>query len=133
MSALAGAIRTLVERERDRFGVPGCAVVVVHDGEVVLCEGFGQRDVDADLPVTATTVFPIGSSTKTFTAAVIATLVDEGRLALDQPLRELIPGWRLHDPVATEHISVRDCLSHRSGLPRHDLIWYAAEGTPQPR
>ncbi|HVE97969.1 MAG TPA: serine hydrolase [Mycobacteriales bacterium] len=126
MADLAAQIRHLVEQERARFDVPGCAVLVVKDGEVVLAEGFGRRDRDRDLPVTAQTLFPIGSSTKTFTAAVCASLVDEGHLEWDRPLREYLPGFRMHDPVATELLSVRDCLSHRSGLPRHDVLWYAA-------
>ena len=126
---LVDQIRTLAETERERFGVPGCAVVVVKDGEVLLAEGFGKRDLDADLPVTADTLFPIGSSTKTFTAAVLATLVDEGKLDFDAPLTSYLPGFALQDQVATQLLSVRDCLSHRSGLPRHDLIWYAGDGT----
>lgn len=121
-------IRQLVEEERGRFEVPGCSVVVVRDGEVVLCEGFGQRDVDQDLPVTPQTLMPIGSSTKTFTAALCAALVDEGLLDWDRPIREYLPGFRLQDPIANELLSVRDCLSHRSGLPRHDMIWYADNG-----
>jgi CubicO group peptidase (beta-lactamase class C family) len=125
---LVDRIRTLVETERERFGVPGCAVVVVKDGDVVIAEGFGKRDVDADLPVTSETLFPIGSSTKTFTTAVLATLVDEGKLDFDAPLTSYLPGFALHDPVATQLLSVRDCLSHRSGLPRHDLVWYAGDG-----
>jgi CubicO group peptidase (beta-lactamase class C family) len=128
MSDVVERIREHVNRERERFIVPGCAVVVVADGEVLLSEGFGQRDVDGDAPVTARTLMPIGSSTKTFTSALCAALVDDGKLDLDRPLRELLPGFRLHDPIASELVSVRDCLSHRSGLPRHDLLWYAGEG-----
>ncbi|MFN2539825.1 MAG: serine hydrolase [Mycobacteriales bacterium] len=127
--SLVDQIRTLVETERERFGVPGCAIVVVKDGEVLLAEGFGNRDVDADLRVTADTLFPIGSSTKTFTAAVLATLVDEGKLDFDVPVSSYLPGFALQDPIATQLLSVRDCLSHRSGLPRHDLLWYAGDGT----
>lgn len=121
-------IREYVGQELDRFAVPGCSIVVVADGEVVLSEGFGQRDVDRGTAVTAQTLMPIGSSTKTFTSALCAALVDDGTLDLDQPVRELLPGFRLHDPIASELLSVRDCLSHRSGLPRHDLLWYAGEG-----
>lgn len=128
MPAHLDQIRAVVETERERFAVPGCAVVVVKDGGVLLAEGFGKRDVDADLPVTGRTLFPIGSSTKTFTSAVLASLVDEGKLDFDRPLRDYLPGFRMHDPVATELLSVRDCLSHRSGLPRHDALWVACEG-----
>ncbi|TAL18365.1 MAG: serine hydrolase [Frankiales bacterium] len=126
MSDAVERIREHVERERERFAVPGCALVVVRDGEVVLSEGFGRRN-DGD-PVTSRTLFPIGSSTKTFTAALCASLVDEGLLDLDAPLRELLPGFAMQDPIADRLLSVRDCLAHRSGLPRHDLTWYAFEG-----
>jgi CubicO group peptidase (beta-lactamase class C family) len=128
MSDLREQLRVHVERERERFSVPGCAVTVVTDGEVLLADGFGLRQAGSDLPVTAGTLFPIGSSTKTFTAALCAALVQDGLLDLDQPVHELLPGFRLQDPVATQLLTLRDCLSHRSGLPRHDLIWYAGEG-----
>src|SRR5688500_10132561 len=98
MSDAGERIREHVERERERFAVPGCAVVVVRDGEVLLADGFGRRN--GTDPVTARTLFPIGSSTKTFTAALCAALVDEGCLDLDQPLRELLPGFAMQDPVA---------------------------------
>jgi CubicO group peptidase (beta-lactamase class C family) len=128
MTELLEKIRTVVETERERFGVPGCAVAVVRDGEVLLAEGFGLRDAEAGLPVTGRTLFPIGSSTKTFTAALCASLVDAGLLDFDAPVRMYLPGFELHDPVATQLLSVRDCLSHRSGLPRHDIVWYAGDG-----
>lgn len=129
MSDVVEQIRTAVEEERSRFGAPGCAVLVVREGEVLLAGGFGSRNVDAGLPVTAQTLFPIGSSTKTFTAALCASLVDEGVLEWDRPLRDYLPGFRLQDPIASQLLSARDCLSHRSGLPRHDMIWYADDGT----
>lgn len=120
-------LRTHIERERERFDVPGCAVAVVAEGKVLLSEGFGRRNLGGDA-LTSQTLLPIGSSTKTFTAALCASLVDEGLIELDQPVRELLPGFRLQDPTATELLTVRDCLAHRSGLPRHDWLWYAGEG-----
>lgn len=128
LSDLVSSLRDLVERERERFGVPGCAVAVLHEGEVLLAEGFGLRDVAAGLPVTVDTLFAIGSSTKTFTAAVVASLVQEGVVDLDAPLRTYLPGFTMLDPVAAQQLTLRDCLAHRSGLPRHDTIWYAGEG-----
>jgi CubicO group peptidase (beta-lactamase class C family) len=119
-------LRRIVETERARFEVPGCAVLVVADGRIVLSEGFGYRDVDRELPVTSRTLFPIGSSTKTFTAALCAALVEKGELAWDRPAREYLPGFRMRDPVTTDQLTVFDMLCHRSGLPRHDLMWYAA-------
>jgi CubicO group peptidase (beta-lactamase class C family) len=125
---LVAELREIVETERARFGVPGCAVLVVADGEIVMCEGFGWRNQEDKLPVTDRTLFPIGSSTKTFTAAVCALLVESGRLGWDRPVREYLPGFRMADPVASEQLTVYDMLCHRSGLPRHDLLWYAADG-----
>jgi CubicO group peptidase (beta-lactamase class C family) len=119
----AAALETIIETERERSNVPGLAVAVVKDGAVVLARGFGLRDRDAGLPVTDQTLFPIGSSTKSFTASLVATLVDDGLIDWDTPLREYLPGFRLYDPVATELLTARDMLSHRSGLPRHDLMW----------
>jgi CubicO group peptidase (beta-lactamase class C family) len=124
----AGRLNTHVQQELRRFEVPGCAVVVVRDGEVVLCEGFGLRDVEGHLPVTADTLFPIGSATKTFTSALCVLLAHEGLLDLDRPVAEVLPGFRMHDPAATAGLTLRDCLSHRSGLPRHDFLWSAGEG-----
>jgi CubicO group peptidase (beta-lactamase class C family) len=121
---MAADLRELVETERERFGVPGVAVVVVADGEVVLADGFGQRDVESDEPVTADTAFAIASDTKCFTAATLCALADEGLVELDRPLRDYIPWFRLQDPHATELVSTRDLLCHRTGLPRHDMLWY---------
>jgi CubicO group peptidase (beta-lactamase class C family) len=105
--------------------VPGCAVAAVKDGQAVLTEGWGRRDVETDLPVTAQTLFAIGSVTKSFTAATVGALVDEGLLEWQRPLRDYVPDLRFDDPVVTERLSVVDLLSHRSGLPRHDLAHLA--------
>lgn len=118
------ALRTLIEAERVRFAVPGTAVAVVVDGEVVLCEGFGTRDLATDEPMTADTHFPIASDTKAFTAAMLCLLADEGLLDLDAPVRDVIPWFEMHDPHATALVTPRDLLSHRTGLPRHDFVWY---------
>ncbi|ATL67816.1 serine hydrolase [Nocardia terpenica] len=121
---LAGLVEAL-EFERQRFETPGMAVAVIRDRRTVLARGFGLRDVAARLPATERTLFAIGSTTKAFTATLIAALVGDGLLEWDRPVREYLPRFRLHDPVATELITVRDLLCHRSGLPRHDLVWYA--------
>ena len=103
--------------------VPGCAVAAVRGGEVVLARGWGLRDLAAGLPVTPGTLFAIGSITKAFTVATAGALVDDGLLEWDRPLRDYLPEVRLHDPVVTDRLTVADLLSHRSGLPRHDLAW----------
>jgi CubicO group peptidase (beta-lactamase class C family) len=108
--------------------VPGCAVAAVRDHDVVLTTGHGRRDLGAELPVTPDTLFAIGSTTKAFTAATVGALVDDGLLEWERPLRDYLPELRLHDPVVTERLSVIDLLSHRSGLPRHDLAWLGHPG-----
>lgn len=118
-------LREFIEKHREAWEVPGCAVGVIREGEVVLNAGFGLRNVAEGLPVTTTTLFAIGSTTKAFTAASVGAMVDDGLIEWDTPLREYIPDFRLHDPVATERISPRDLLSHRTGLPRHEFSWMA--------
>jgi CubicO group peptidase (beta-lactamase class C family) len=119
-----GAIRDLIEAERARFAVPGVAVAVVHDGTVVLCEGFGHADLEAGRAVDASTRFPLASDTKAFTAATLCLLAEAGLVDLDAPIREVLPWFAMHDPHATALVTPRDLLSHRTGLPRHDLVWY---------
>jgi CubicO group peptidase (beta-lactamase class C family) len=109
--------------------VPGAAIAVVQDGQVVLAKAYGQRDVDANLPVTTATQFLIGSITKSFTATGVALLHNEGRLDWTKPVRDYLPEFRLHDPVATERVTVRDLLCHQSGLPRHDWVWLPGDRT----
>ena len=103
--------------------VPGCAVAAVRDGQVELVGGWGLRDREAGLPVTQDTLFAIGSTTKAFTATTVGALVDDGLLEWDRPLRDYVPEIRLHDPFVSDRLTIVDLLSHRSGLPRHDLTW----------
>jgi CubicO group peptidase (beta-lactamase class C family) len=116
----------LVQGMIDAWKVPGLAVAIVKNGQVVYEKGFGFRDTEKKLPVTPDTLFAIGSSSKAFTTFVMGTLVDEGKLDWDKPVTTFLPGFRLHDRVATEQLTPRDMVTHRSGLPRHDLSWYNA-------
>ena len=120
----SAVLEQAIETERQRFGVPGVAVAVVRGDEVLVSRGFGHRDLAHDLAVTDRTLFAIGSSTKAFTAALCGALVDDGKLEWDRPVRQYLPRLRLYDKVAGELLTVRDMLSHRSGLPRHDILWY---------
>jgi CubicO group peptidase (beta-lactamase class C family) len=107
-----------------RLDVPGMAIAVVQGKDVIYSRGFGFRDVEKQLAVTPETLFAIGSSTKAFTAFVLGTLVDEGKVEWDKPVRNYIPWFRLYDQSASERLTPRDLVTHRSGLPRHDLTWY---------
>jgi CubicO group peptidase (beta-lactamase class C family) len=113
-----------VEKAIVDWEVPGLAIAVVKGGEVVYSKGFGMRDVDRKLPVTPKTLFAIGSSSKAFTTFVLGTLVDEGKLEWDKPVGNFLPGFRMYDQATTNLITPRDLVTHRSGLPRHDLLWY---------
>ena len=107
-----------------KFDVPGMAIAIVKYNDVVYSKGFGYRDVEKQLPVTPDTLFAIGSSTKAFTTFVLGTLVDEGKIEWDKPVRNYIPWFKLYDTGASERMTPRDLVTHRSGLPRHDLVWY---------
>lgn len=115
-------LERLVEASMHEWKIPGLALAVVRDGEVVLQKGYGVRDLRGAAPVTPETQFLLCSITKSFTAAGLGLLVDEGRLEWNRPVREVMPEFRLHDALATERLTVRDLLCHRSGLPRHDWV-----------
>lgn len=118
-----------VEQELKNWNAPGMAVSVIHKGEVVLSRGYGKRNMADDLPVDAETVFAIGSCTKAFTTMGLALLVDDGLLDWDAPVRDYLPDFQMYDPVATEQMTPRDLVCHRSGLPRHDFMWYGSPYT----
>ena len=106
------------------FQVPGLAIAVVDDKGLLYAKGFGFRDLENALPVTTDTLFPIASCTKAFTAFAVGCLVDQKALSWDQPVIGLLNEFRLSDCYATQMISFRDLLAHRSGLSRHDFMWY---------
>lgn len=106
------------------FKVPGLAIAIIKDDEVIFSKGFGYRDVEQKLPMTEDTLLAIGSSSKAFTTFALGVLMDEGKLEWNKPVRNYIPWFRLYDPVMGERLTPRDLVTHRSGLPRHDLVWY---------
>lgn len=113
-----------IEKWRQFFAVPGIAVAVVQGDKIVYAKGFGFRDRELGLPVTTKTLFQIGSTSKAFTAAGVGLMVQEGKLRWDQPIAEYFPRFQLQDPVASRQATMLDIMSHRTGLPRHDLAWY---------
>jgi len=112
----------LVAQIMAEWRIPGVAMAVVRTDEAPLLRCWGLRDIDTGAPVTPDTVFSICSVTKSFTATAIALLVDEGLLDWDAPVRAILPEFRLRDTVAKEQASLRDLLTHRTGLPRHDWV-----------
>lgn len=111
-----------VEAARRHWQVPGVAVAIIKDGEIVLARGYGWRTIDRSSPVDAETVFPLASITKNFTATATALLVDQGKLQWDDPVRAHLPEIQFSDSYRTEHTTIRDLLSHRTGLERGDLL-----------
>jgi CubicO group peptidase (beta-lactamase class C family) len=107
----------------------GVAVAVVEKNKVIFAKGFGYRDVENKLPVTANTQFAIGSCTKAFTASVLGILQKEKSIDFDKPVTTYLPDLKFYTSDLTNHITLRDMMSHRTGLPRHDLSWYIAPDT----
>ena len=118
------AFRSYVQTEMEKWQVHGLSIAVVQGNEVMMAEGFGYRDIEKKLAVTPDTLFAIGSCTKAFTALAAGQLMEEGKIDLDTPVINYLPTFKMHDPVATEQLTLRDMLCHRSGLPRHDLLLF---------
>src|SRR5688572_17092893 len=110
-----------VNKALKEWEVPGVGIAIVKNDRVILSKGYGVRELGKPTPVDERTIFAIGSSSKAFTAAAIAMLVDEGKLKLDDPVTKHMPGFELFDPYAAKEITVRDLLCHRSGLARGDM------------
>lgn len=107
--------------------VPGFAVAVVRDGEVILARGYGRRSIEESEAVDAETLFALGSPTKAFTATLLAGLVAEGQLDWDDPVHRHLPAFELHDADLTARVTVRDLLGHRTGLgPQGNFLWYGS-------
>ncbi len=106
--------------------VPGLALGIIQDGETLYCAGYGFADVEGQVAVTPETVFAIGSITKSFTVAGLGLLADEGRLDWDRPVRGVLPDFALADAAAAAETTPRDMITHRSGLARHDMLWYGS-------
>jgi len=117
-----------VERVRERFDVPGIAVAVVKDGQVVLERGWGVRELGKTAPVGADTLFAIASNTKAFTATSLNLLAEDGKLKMDDRVIDHLPSFRMSDPFVTGQMTLRDLLSHRSGLSlgAGDLLFWPA-------
>ncbi|HEY3740232.1 MAG TPA: serine hydrolase [Bryobacteraceae bacterium] len=123
-------IDSLAEAALQAWHAPGCAIAIIEGNRVVYAKGYGVKELGKPDRVTTKTVFAIGSTTKAFTTAVLAMLNDEGRLAWDDPVRKYLPDFQLADPAANELVTIRDLVTHRTGLSRNDVLWY---GSPMSR
>jgi CubicO group peptidase (beta-lactamase class C family) len=120
------AVDAVLQRALKAWQVPGAAVAVVRGDEIVYCKGFGVKELGSAAPVTPETVFPIASCSKAFTTTAMAMLVDEGKLSWDDRVRKHVPAFHLADPLADAEVTLRDLVSHRTGLGGHELLWYRA-------
>ncbi len=113
------------------FQIPGFAVGIIKNGEIVLANGYGYANAVTKTEVDENTIFGIASCSKAFTAACIAILVDEGKLDWDDRVSEILPYFELFDPYITKELTVEDLLSHRAGYETFDgdLIWYGTDYT----
>src|SRR5204862_2966419 len=115
-----------VRRGLQVLRVLGAAVAVVKDGKLVFAQGYGVRTLGVTGRVDPHTLFQIASNTKAFTTAALAMLVDEGKLAWDDPVTKYLPAFQLYDPYVTREFTLRDLVTHRSGLGlgAGDLLWF---------
>src|SRR5689334_3665932 len=119
-----GKIEKKIEETRGKLHVPGCSLAIVKDDRVILSKGFGQRDLEKNLPATPQTMFAIGSCTKAFTTMLAAMAADEGRLSLDDSPKKFLPYFKLADPDLDAHVVLRDMFCHHTGMGPTDLLWY---------
>lgn len=119
LEKLAASIEPMLRAAR----IPGAAIAIVADGKTVCVKGFGYRDLKAKKLVTPNTAYPIASTTKAMNATLLGMLVDEGRIEWDAPVQQYLPQFHLQDTIISSRVTVRDLLTMRTGLPRHDWIW----------
>ena len=111
------------------WNTPGIGVGIVVNDKLVFAKGYGYRDYEKKLPFTPTTLQQIASNSKLFTAVAAGMLVDEGKLTWDKPVRDSVPTIQFYNDPLNNNITLRDMLSHRTGVTRHDLIWFRSSFT----
>ncbi len=113
----------LVLKQLEQYRFPGMGVGVIKDGKVLLCKGYGYRDLESRLPITENTQWGIASCSKAFTATLAGILSDEGVIDLDRPIKGYLPDFRMYDSFASAQCTLRDMLCHRTGLGGYDALW----------
>src|SRR5438445_2000235 len=116
-----------MEKTLKDWNAPGIGVGIVVGDKLVFAKGYGYRDYEKKLPVTPQTMFTIASNTKLFTAVAAGMLVEEGKLTWDRPIKESVPTIEFYNSYLNNSITLRDMLSHRTGITRHDSIWYKSD------
>lgn len=120
-------LEAYIAKQVQLWKVPGLSVAIVRNDSVLYTKGFGVLTTGKPAPVNEQTLFEIGSSSKAFTATLVAMLVSDGKMQWDAHLSEYLPDFRMYDPVANEAVTVRDALTHRSGIARGELVWLGAD------
>ncbi len=120
-------IEEKVEARRKELGIPGMSLVIVKDDQIIFIKGFGYKNFEKQIPVTADTQFAIGSASKAFTALSVLMSQDEGKLSLDDNPKKHLPYFKINDAEIDKNITIRDLLSHSSGLNRTDLGWVSGK------
>ncbi len=121
LTADLAAIEQAIDGKRKELGIPGASLVIVKDDKVIYMKGLGVKDFERQQPVTPDTLFAIGSASKAFTALTAVMSAEEGKLSLDDSPKKYLPYFKMRDPDTDSKITIRDLLSHRSGLNRTDL------------
>ena len=111
------------------WNTPGIGVGIVINDKLVFAKGYGYRDYGRKLPFTPTTLCPIASNSKLFTAVAAGMLVEQGKLTWDKPVRDAVPTIQFYNDQLNNNVTLRDMLSHRTGVTRHDLIWFKSPFT----
>jgi len=111
------------------WNTPGIGVGIVINDKLVFAKGYGYRDYGRKLPFTPTTLCPIASNSKLFTAVAAGMLVEQGKLTWDKPVRDAVPTVQFYNDQLNNNVTLRDMLSHRTGVTRHDLIWFKSPFT----
>lgn len=123
---LKGFDKTVEQILKD-WNVPGCGIGIVVKDKLVFARGYGYRDLENMLPVTPNTLFQIASNTKLFTATAMGFLVEEGKIDWDKPVRNYVPQLQFYNDELNASVTIRDMLSHRTGISRHDAIWASSD------
>jgi CubicO group peptidase (beta-lactamase class C family) len=118
-----------VEKILKDWNVPGCGIGIVVKNKLVFAKGYGYSDIEKKLPVTSASLFQIASNTKLFTATSVGFLVEEGKLDWDKPIKKYVPQIEFYNDELNANVTIRDMLSHRTGISRHDNIWYKSNFT----
>src|SRR5262249_49096458 len=127
------AVNDLVKRTLKHWQVPGAAVAIVRGDEVIYLQGHGVCSVEDGKEVTPETLFPIASCRKGLPTTARALLVDEGKMSWDDPPRKYVPYFHLSDPLVDRQVTLRDLVSHRTGLRDHFFLWYRSPWTQEER